>query len=85
MSYKKNYESWKNDPISFWEKKANNIYWSKKWKTVLDQTNAPFWSWFTEGELNTCYNCLDIHIENGNGDRNALIYDSPITNTKKIC
>jgi propionyl-CoA synthetase len=84
MSYKKNYESWKNDPISFWEKKANNIYWSKKWKTVLDQTNAPFWSWFTEGELNTCYNCLDIHIENGNGDRNALIYDSPITNTKKI-
>ena len=83
MSYDKDYKNWKNDPNSFWENKANNIYWTKKWDRVLDNNNPPFWNWFPGGELNTCYNCLDIHIENGNGDKNALIYDSPVTNSKK--
>jgi len=82
MSYNKNYENWRNDPISFWREKANDIQWNKKPNKILDSSNPPFWSWFPEGELNTCYNCLDIHIENGNGNRNALIYDSPVTNTK---
>ena len=82
MSYKENYENWKKNPTAFWKKKADNIYWNKKPKIILDNSNPPFWSWFPEGELNTCYNCLDIHIANGKGDVNALIYDSPVTNTK---
>ena len=82
MSYKENYENWKKNPTAFWKKKADNISWNKKPKIILDNSNPPFWSWFPEGELNTCYNCLDIHIANGKGDVNALIYDSPVTNTK---
>ncbi len=82
MSYSNNYEYWKSNPKSFWEEKANDIHWTKKSNKILDSSNYPFWSWFPEGELNTCYNCLDIHIENGNGNRNALIYDSPVTDTK---
>ena len=83
MSYKKNYENWQNNPTSFWEEKAKDISWYKKPKKILDSSDTPFWTWFPDGELNTSYNCLDIHIENGNGDRNALIYDSPVTQTKK--
>ena len=83
MSYDENYKKWKNDPTSFWEKKAQNIHWTKKWNKVLDNTDPLSWNWFPGGELNTCYNCLDIHVANGNGDKNALIYDSPITDTKK--
>jgi len=83
MSYNEDYDNWKNDPASFWEKKAKNIHWTKKWDKVLDKSDPRSWSWFPGGELNTCYNCLDIHIANGNGDKNALIYDSPITDTKK--
>ena len=79
MSYKKNYENWQNNPISFWQEKAEDISWYKKPKKILDTSDAPFWTWFPDGELNTSYNCLDIHIENGNGDRNAIIYDSPVT------
>ena len=82
MSYKENYENWNKNPTAFWKKKADNISWNKKPKIILDNSNPPFWSWFPEGELNTCYNCLDIHIANGKGDINALIYDSPVTNTK---
>ena len=82
MSYKENYENWKQNPTTFWKEKANDIYWYKKPKKILDTSNPPFWSWFPEGELNTCYNCLDVHVENGKGDINALIYDSPVTKTK---
>ena len=83
MSYDEDYKKWKNDPTAFWEKKAQNIHWTKKWDKVLDNTDPLSWNWFPGGELNTCYNCLDIHVANGNGDKNALIYDSPITDTKK--
>ena len=60
MSYSNNYEYWKSNPKSFWEEKANDIHWTKKSNKILDSSNYPFWSWFPEGELNTCYNCLDI-------------------------
>ena len=48
---------------------------------MLDASRAPFYRWFTGGELNTCYNALDRHVENGRGEQTALIYDSPITQT----
>ena len=82
MSYKENYKNWKDEPTKYWKEKSEDIYWYKKPKKILDSSDSPFWSWFPDGELNTCYNCLDIHVENGNGNRNALIYDSPVTKTK---
>ena len=67
------------DPEGFWGEVAEGITWSRKWDKVLDDSNEPFYRWFSGGELNTCYNALDRHVENGRGDQTALIYDSPVT------
>jgi propionyl-CoA synthetase len=68
-----------SDPEGFWGEVAEGISWSKKWDKVLDASNPPFYRWFSGAELNTCYNCLDRHVESGRGDQAALIYDSPVT------
>jgi len=69
------------DPAGFWGEAAEAIDWYKKWDKVLDDSNKPFYRWFAGGELNTCYNALDRHVERGRADQTALIYDSPVTNT----
>jgi propionyl-CoA synthetase len=69
------------DPEGFWAEAAENCHWFKKWDKVLDDSNKPFYRWFSGGQINTCYNALDLHIENGRGDQDALIYDSPVTDT----
>jgi propionyl-CoA synthetase len=71
------------DPDSFWAAAAEDCHWYKKWDKVLDDSRKPFYRWFTGGQINTCYNALDYHIENGLGDQLALIYDSPVTDTIK--
>jgi propionyl-CoA synthetase len=71
------------DPDGFWGDAAEDVHWYKRWDKVLDDSNKPFYRWFTGGEVNTCYNALDLHIENGRGDQAALIYDSPVTDTIK--
>ncbi|MDY6791947.1 MAG: propionyl-CoA synthetase [Thermodesulfobacteriota bacterium] len=81
--YNEAFEKSINDPDSFWGEAAENVAWYKKPDMVLDASNKPFYRWFTGGEINTCYNALDFHIENGLGDQDALIYDSPVTNTIK--
>jgi propionyl-CoA synthetase len=68
-----------NQPDLFWGRAAEDIQWTKKWDRVLDDSNKPFYRWFVGGELNTCYNALDYHVENGRGEQNAIIYDSPVT------
>ncbi len=72
-----------NDPDEFWGKAAEDCHWYKRWDKVLDDSNKPFYRWFSGGEINTCYNALDLHIEQGRGDQLALIYDSPVTDTIK--
>jgi len=69
------------DPESFWAEAAADIDWYTKWDVVLDRSNPPFYRWFTGGELNTCHNAVDRHVENGRGDQVAIIHDSPVTNT----
>ncbi|MEJ2161648.1 MAG: AMP-binding protein, partial [Chromatiales bacterium] len=69
-------------PVEFWEAAAKELAWSKPWDEVLDASQAPMYRWFPGGKINTCYNALDRHVEAGNGERTALIYDSPVTNTK---
>ena len=83
MSYEKNYLAWEKDPISFWQDKAKKISWIKPWKKVLLEKNKSEVEWFHGGTLNTCYNCLDRHVERGSGHKDAIIYDSPVSNTKK--
>ncbi len=70
-----------DDPEGFWADAARAIAWTKPWDKVLDDSNRPFYRWFAGAQLNTCYNALDLHIEEGRGEQAALIYDSPVTDT----
>jgi propionyl-CoA synthetase len=79
MSYIENYRNSLARPEQFWGDAADQLYWSKRWDKVLDDSNAPFYEWFAGGEINTCYNALDRHCESGRGEQAALIYDSPVT------
>ncbi len=81
--YQKAYEESIQNPEEFWGRAAAEIKWIKKYHKVLDDSNKPFYRWFTDGELNTCYNALDFHVLNGRGNQAALIYDSPMTGVKK--
>ena len=72
-----------DNPGEFWAEAAENIDWFKCWDKVLDDSNAPLYRWFPGGKLNTCHNALDRHVENGHGERLAVIYDSPVTETKR--
>ncbi|MBL8675425.1 MAG: AMP-binding protein, partial [Rhodospirillales bacterium] len=71
------------DPEGFWLEQAREIAWTKAPTRALDPTRAPFYRWFPDGELNTCHNALDRHVEAGHGARKALIYDSPVTGTQR--
>ncbi|MDO5502572.1 MAG: propionyl-CoA synthetase [Actinomycetia bacterium] len=70
------------DPNTFWGEAAKDIDWITPPETVLDDSNPPFYRWFTGATLNTCYNALDRHVEAGRGDQVAVYYDSPVTDTK---
>jgi propionyl-CoA synthetase len=80
-NYRKAYESSLKDPEGFWSNIAQDIHWDKPFTKVLNDENKPFYKWFADGELNTCFNALDRHIEEGRAEKIALIYDSPVTNT----
>ena len=82
MSYKKVYNSWKNDPEAFWMTAADAIDWVTKPSKALFADRAPLYEWFSDSEVNTCYNAVDRHVLNGRGDQKAIIYDSPMTDTK---
>ena len=82
-SYKKIYQSWKEDQLKFWQKQSEGIDWEKKPQKILDDSNLPFYKWFPDGRLNTCYNAIDRHVLSGKGNQTAIIYDSPVTNIKK--
>ncbi|MGD8676086.1 MAG: propionyl-CoA synthetase, partial [Desulfobacterales bacterium] len=71
------------DPNGFWGEAGEKVHWFKKWDKVLDDSNKPFYRWFKGGEINTAYNALDLHIDQGRGSQAALIYDSPVTDTIK--
>ena len=81
--YVEAFESSIKTPDVFWAKAAEDLFWYKKWDKVLDDSKKPFYRWFTGGIVNTCYNALDFHVENGRADQTALIFDSPVTDTVK--
>ena len=81
--YHEIYASWKSNPEEFWATAAQDIAWYKLWDRVFDPYMGEYGRWFAGAECNTAYNCLDRHVESGRGDQAALIYDSPVTDTKK--
>jgi acetyl-CoA synthetase len=66
------YERAAADPEAWWAEQAEQLHWFEKWERVLDDTNPPFYKWFTGGTLNVSYNCLDRHVEEGRGERVAF-------------
>lgn len=77
------YEAWKKDPEGFWAEESKAIDWFEEPTKIFDEDMGVYGRWFTDGVVNTCYNCLDRHVQNNKGDNVALIYDSPVTNTVK--
>jgi len=82
MAYAEVYKSWMDDPEGFWMQAAKAIDWVKPPSKALNADNAPLYEWFTDAQVNTCWNAVDRHVENGHGARAAIIYDSPITGSK---
>ncbi|MFC5267332.1 propionyl-CoA synthetase [Kribbella qitaiheensis] len=82
-AYDESYRRSLADPEGFWLEAAGAISWTRPPARALDDSAAPLYRWFPDGELNTSYNALDRHVEAGNGDRTALIYDSPVTGTTR--
>ena len=80
--FNKIYEQSIKNPENFWQEASNDIFWFKKPTKILNKSNPPFYKWFEDGITNTCYNALDIHVDQGKGNNVALIYDSPITGNK---
>ena len=66
-----------------WQRAAQDIHWYQAPATLLDESNPPFYRWFPDGVTNACYNAVDIHVEQGRGEQLAVIYDSPVTDTKR--
>ena len=83
MGYQAIYDRSMSDPEGFWADAARLIDWTKPWDRVLDDSNPPFYRWFSGAELNTCYNAVDRHVAT-RGDQPAIIHDSPVTNSKEI-
>jgi propionyl-CoA synthetase len=79
VSYDKAWSDWRRDPQAWWANVAAGITWTKRWDRVFDPAMGAYGQWFAGGMLNTCYNCLDRHVEAGRGEQPALIWDSAMT------
>ena len=76
-AYQKLCDEAASDYEGFWARLAReNIAWHKPFTQTLDESSAPFYKWFADGQLNASYNCLDRQIENGNGDKTAIIFEA---------
>lgn len=82
-TYDELYEESLHNKIHFWNRQANQLHWYKFPSQTLSKDAHDLYRWFADGEINTCFLALDDHILKGNGDRIALIYDSPVTKTVK--
>ncbi|NXT08147.1 ACSS3 synthetase, partial [Prunella fulvescens] len=81
--YEEVFRSCVAEPEKVWGEVAEQIQWYKPWVRTLERGSLGSAEGFVGGELNICYNAVDRHVENGRGDQIAIIYDSPVTNTKE--
>src|SRR5436309_14101278 len=72
-AYRDAYRRAHEDPEGFWSERAEALHWERRWDRVLDASRAPFYRWFTGGRINTCYTALDRHVEQGSGEKEALV------------
>ena len=78
-NFSKVHEDSLENPEAFWGRAAEGIAWSTVPKQIIDDSKSPFTRWYIGGRLNTCFNCLDKHVNEGHGGQTALIFDSPVT------
>jgi propionyl-CoA synthetase len=79
------------DPETFWIYHAKQLHWHRKpsraletgTKSLRSGASHPHWAWFPDGEISTCFNCVDRHVEAGHGDKIAIIWDSPVSSQKE--
>lgn len=83
MNYQEFYQNSIDNPEKFWKKQAEQIDWFEAPKTIMSKDKYDYNQWFEDGQLNLSYLCIDKHIKDGFGDQNAVIFDSPVTNTKQ--
>jgi propionyl-CoA synthetase len=81
--YPEVYARWRRDPEGFWAEAAATLDWYEKPRTIFDAKAGVYGRWFTDGVCNTCFNAIDRHVAAGRGEQAAIIYDSPVTNTKR--
>ncbi|MFQ1063530.1 acetate--CoA ligase [Bordetella trematum] len=73
------------DHDGFWTRQAReHLQWTKPFTQVLDESDAPFYRWFGDGELNVSANCLDVHLTNGNADKTAIIFEADDGRVEKV-
>src|SRR5262245_47255180 len=84
-AYRALYAEAEKDFNGFWSKQAReHLAWQKQFSQVLDESKAPFYKWFPDGELNASYNCLDRNLTNGNADKVAIIFEADDGKVTKI-
>jgi acyl-coenzyme A synthetase/AMP-(fatty) acid ligase len=83
MNYKEFYQYSIEEKEKFWAKQARMLRWFKEPTNILSKNDKGFYRWFADGQMNTCFLCLDFQIEQGRGEQTALIYDSPVTGVVK--
>ena len=79
------------DPEAFWQHQAQQLHWHKKPSRALEKSTKrlasgvshPHWTWFPDGEISTCYNCVDRHVDRGNGESTAIVWDSPVSGVQE--
>lgn len=84
MDYNSFYQESINAPERFWQEQNNAIEWFQKPTNILSKDANDYYQWFQDGKTNLSYLCIDKHIKDGYGEQNAIIYDSPVTDTKKF-
>lgn len=80
-----------SDPETFWTHQSDKLVWHRKpsqvfrrsTKNLISGASHPEFAWFPDGEISTCYNCVDRHVRDGNGASTAIIWDSPVTGVKE--
>jgi propionyl-CoA synthetase len=82
--YQQEYRQSLTEPDRYWGGAAKLIDWYTEPTVVLDRSNPPFYRWFTGGVLNTCFNAVDRHVRDGRAGQPALIYDSPVTGSRRV-
>ncbi|KAK1906601.1 Acyl-CoA synthetase short-chain family member 3 mitochondrial [Dissostichus eleginoides] len=83
-AYNRAFNSARDNPETFWAEVGQDINWFEPWSKTLHVEDPVFPNWFVGGKLNMCYNAVDRHVESGRGQQPAIIYESPVTGTKRI-